>query len=92
MSFIKNLQKKPKKIRVLIMWTATICAMIIIVMIWLFSFSRSSSDKKIGEKIEQTKLPSLFESIGKDFSVFKQELQASFKNIKDLTNEGQQGQ
>lgn len=92
MSFIDNLQKKPKKVRILIVWTATICVMIIIVMIWLFSFSKNLGREKIGEEIKETKLPSLFESIGKDFSIFKQELEASFKSIKDLINEGQQGE
>lgn len=92
MNFIDDLQKKPKQTRILIMWAATICVMIIIVMIWLFSFSRDIGGKEIGTGIEETNLPSLFESIGKDFSIFKQELEASFKSIKDLINEGQQGE
>lgn len=92
MKFIENLQQKPKKTRILIMWTATICVMMIILIIWLFSFSWKSKNKEIESGIESTNLPSLFQSISKDFSIIKEKLQASFKSIKDLTNEGEQGQ
>jgi dolichyl-phosphate-mannose--protein O-mannosyl transferase len=89
MSFIDNLQKKPKKTRVLIVWIASICVMIIIIIIWLFSFSHNLTTNKNGQTIEDTEIPSLFESIGKDFSLIKEKLGASFKSIKDQINEGE---
>lgn len=92
MNFIDNLQKKPKKTRILIVWVASICVMIIIIIIWLFSFSRNLDAKKFEQGIGDAKIPSLFESIGKDFSLLKQKLEASFKSIKDQINEGETGQ
>jgi uncharacterized membrane protein YvbJ len=92
MSFIDNLQKKPKKTRVLIVWIASICIMIIIIIIWLFSFSRNLDAKKTGQNIEDMKIPSLFESIGKDFSLIKEKLETSFKSIKGQLNERETGQ
>lgn len=89
MSFIDNLQKKPKKTRVLIVLAESICVMIIIIIIWLFSFSRNLDTKKVEQGIGDTKIPSLFESIGKDFSLLKQKLEASFKSVKDQINEGE---
>jgi len=75
---IKKIQSKPKSTRILILWVATIVIMIIIVFFWLFSFSRS-----ISKNSEKTTLefPSLFESMKIDFSVIKQQLDASIKDI-----------
>ncbi len=87
MSLIDNLQKKPKNARVLILWVASISVMIVIVLIWLFNFSKNTNIKKSQEGLEGTKLPSLFESLGKDISNFKQGLDASVQEIKDQTNE-----
>jgi len=90
MNFIDKLQNKPRGFRVLIMWVATVVIMIIIVIIWLFSFSRNINNKN-NSGLEQTKLPSLFESLKQDFSTLKQGLNASLKDIKSTTqnNEGQ---
>lgn len=87
MSFIDNLQKKPRRVRVLILWITSISVMVIIVLVWFFNFSRNTNIEKTQEKLEGTKLPSLFESLGKDISNFKQGLDASVQEIKDQTNE-----
>lgn len=79
---IKKLQKKSRSTRLLFLWLATFLVMIIIIFIWLFSFSRNLSSQKIKEKDEVGNLPSLFESVEKDFSIFKQGLEA---NLKDIT-------
>lgn len=86
MGFIKKLQKKPRSTRLLILWLASFLVMVIIIAIWLFSFSRTSF-QKTEKEVGATNLPSLFESIGKDFSVFKQKLEASLKEINLEKNE-----
>ena len=86
MKFIEKLQNKSRATRVLILWIASISLMAIIVIIWLFSFS-----KNIGynaeKNTENTKLPSIFESLGKDFNIFKQGLEASLENIGSESSE-----
>jgi uncharacterized membrane protein YvbJ len=90
-NLIKKIQQKPRSTRTLILWLSTILVMIVIIAIWLFSFSRNLRSKKTGTEIETTNLPSLFESLKKDFSSFKQGLEASLKNINlEQDNEGQQ--
>ncbi|MBU2564523.1 hypothetical protein KKA23_03015 [Patescibacteria group bacterium] len=51
--------------------------MIIIIAIWLSSFSRNISLEK---EVEKTEIPSLFENIKKDFSALKENILASLKN------------
>jgi len=87
MSLIDNLQKKPRSVRVLILWIASISVMAIMILAWLFNFSKTTNIKKPQEGLEGTKLPSLFESLGKDVSNLKQGLDASVQEIKDQTNE-----
>jgi len=87
MSFVEKLQKKPKTMRVLILWLATGLVMIIIIIVWIFSFSQNSKSSEEKKNAEATELPSLFKSIGKDFSIFKQSLEASLKDIKSETND-----
>jgi len=87
MSFLEKLQAKPKRTRTLILWTASILFMAIIVVVWFFSFFRSLESEKINKETEDSGLPSLFESIKKDFSLFKQGLQASFKKIQESADE-----
>lgn len=86
MSFIENLQNKPKKTRVLILWTASISVVLVITIIWLAGFSRNAKPK---EELEQTQLPSLFESIKKDISTLKQGLNAGVKDITNQINENE---
>lgn len=81
MNFIEKIQKKSRSTRVLILWLASFLVMAIIVIIWLFSFSRNFASKEVEKEVETSQLPSLFESIEKDFSIFKQNLEASLKNI-----------
>ncbi len=86
MKIIEKLQNMSRATRILILWIASISAMAIIVIIWLFSFS-----KNIGynaeKNAENTKLPSIFESLGKDFNLFKQGLEASLENLGSENNE-----
>jgi hypothetical protein len=86
MSFIEKLQNKPKGTRILILWSASAFVMIIIVIIWLSSFSRNLNNQNAKNELEKTKLPSLFESIKSDFSAVKQNISASLREVKDQTN------
>lgn len=92
MSFIKQLQKKSRSTRILILWLATILVMFIIIIIWLFSFSSNFvSEEEIKKESETSDLPSLFKSIGRDFSIFKQGLEASLKSINlEINEQGEQ--
>lgn len=76
MRLIKKIQKKPRSTRVLIVWVSTFIVMIIVVLIWLFSFSKGFQSQSAEKEIEQSNLPSLFESIKKDFSTVKNNLKA----------------
>ncbi|MBU3922817.1 hypothetical protein KJ684_01090 [Patescibacteria group bacterium] len=77
MKLIQELQKKPQSTKNLIIWIASIFIMIIIIAIWLSSFSRNISLEK---EVEKTEIPSLFENIKKDFSALKENILASLKN------------
>jgi len=90
MNFIKKIQQKPRSTRVFVLWLSVVLVMIIIIAIWLFSFSHTIHSQKIEKGIEKTELPSLFESLKRDFSSLKQQLEASFKNINpENENKGQ---
>jgi hypothetical protein len=93
MSFIEKIQNQPRKKRLLILWASTAGAMIIVLLIWFFSFSRNLSKSRENSKdAEMGNLPSLFESIKRDLSAFKGIFNASVKEINDIqiqTNEGQ---
>lgn len=91
MNFIEKLQKKSRSSRILIMWLASFLIMAIVILIWLSSFSRSLNPKEIKKETEKTSLPSLFESLRKDFSIFKQNLKANIKDI-NLDLEKQNGE
>lgn len=81
MKFIKKLQKKSRSARLLILWLASFLIMIIVIIIWLFSFSRNLSLKETKRGMETEDFPSLLESLGKDFSIFKQGLEAELENV-----------
>ena len=82
MKFIRKIQKKPRSVRVLILWLISFFVMAAIIIIWLFSFSsKFLAKEQMEEKTEKDDLPSLFKSIEKDFSLFKQGLKASLENI-----------
>ena len=87
MKLIEKLQKKPRSTRLLILWLTTFLVMLIIIIIWLFGFSRDLAFKETEKENEAENLPSLFESIKKDFSIFKQGLEASLKSINLEINE-----
>ena len=81
MNFLKNLQQKPKKTKVLILWISSAIVMILIVFVWFFVFLRSTDKKDPVNDLEKTNLPSLFESFKQDFSALKQKFNASLKAI-----------
>lgn len=87
MKFIKKIQQKPRSFRILILWLVSFLVMIIVILIWLFSFSRNLGSKEVEKENELQELPSLFESIEKDFSIFKQGLEASLKSLNKEINE-----
>lgn len=66
--------------------------MLIILIIWISNFSKNISSKKIQDNLEETRLPSLFESMEKDISTLKQGLNASIQEIENQAseNEGQE--
>lgn len=78
--FINKIQNKPRSSRLLILWLATFLIMIIVIAIWLFTFSKNFKPVEPTEE-SLNEFPSLFESIGKDFSVFKQGLKANIQGI-----------
>lgn len=84
MKFIEKLHKKSRSTRILILWLASFLVMFIIIIVWLFSFSKNFNPEDIEEKTKTTGLPSLFESIKKDFSTLKQGIGASIKKINKL--------
>lgn len=86
MEILKKLQEKPRSTRLLILWLASFLVMAVIIVIWLFSFSRNIQFQEPEEEIEASNLPSLFKSIEKDFSALKQKLEGS---IKDIQYEGE---
>lgn len=84
MKFIEKLHKKSRSTRILILWLTSFLVMFIIIIVWLFSFSRNFNPEDIEEKTKTTGFPSLFESIKKDFSTLKQGIGASIKKINKL--------
>jgi len=95
-NFIKKIQRKPKSARILILWISTLVAMIIIVAIWFFSFSRGLGEKSEKENLE---IPSLFESIKTDFSTFKEQFNEEIEgeeinqqDLKELLKANEEGE
>jgi hypothetical protein len=93
MSLIEKIQNQSKRKRLIILWVSTAAIMMIILVIWFFSFSHNLGKSKENKKNTETGgFPSLFESIKRDFSAFKGIFNASVKEIKDIEvqiNEGQ---
>ncbi len=81
MKFIKKLQQKPRSTRLLILWLASFSIMVVVIIIWLFSFSRNLGIKETRRETGVGDFPSLLESLGKDFSIFKQGLEAELENV-----------
>lgn len=81
MNFIKQIQKKSRSTRLLILWLATFLVMVIVIIIWFLSFSQKLGFKEEIKESKTDELPSLFKSIGEDFSLFKQGLEASLQKI-----------
>ncbi len=71
--FIEKLQKKPRYVRVQIMWVAVAVCMFFIFALWLWSLgnlntsmTKSTDEEKISGTIEQLKkdVPTLWQSLG----------------------------
>jgi len=61
--------------------------MVIIVVVWLFSFSHNLKEQKASKNSENSGIPSLFQTLKKDFSSFKESMEAAVKNINSTENE-----
>ncbi len=81
MNFLKKLQQKPKKTKVLILWISSAIVMMLIISVWLFIFPRNTDKKDFSNDLEKTNLPSLFESFKQDFSALKQKFNADLKEV-----------
>jgi flagellar basal body-associated protein FliL len=87
MSLIEKIQKQPRRKRAIILWVSTAVIMLIIVFVWMYSFSRSlekfNQPKATAKsnQTEQNSMPSLFESLKRDFSAFKDIFKASVKEL-----------
>ncbi len=88
--FINNLQNQPKNKKLLILWVSTATVMILIIVIWLFFFSKNTEKEFRNSKTED--FPSLFESIKKDFSVFKEVIGASIQQRINSETEAQENE
>lgn len=87
MSFIENLQNKPRHIRIKILWASVIFVMVIVFFVWLFVL-QSSLDLSFDSETEQAQLveqeqniPSIFRILKEDFSMLKSNLKATVKKI-----------
>lgn len=96
MNIINKLQQKSKATRIFVLWASCGFFMIIVIAIWISSFSRNTNNENVNDNLKKTKLPSLFESIKQDFSIFKQKFNAGIEEIKteveetEQNNEGQE--
>ena len=95
MNFVEKLQQKPKKTRVTIMWLASVCVTLIIIVIWLIFSQTNTNNEDAKNSLNKSGLPSLFESFKKDFSDLKNTFSSGIKSLKDQEakleelNEGQ---
>lgn len=83
-NFVKKIQEKPRTTRIMILWFSTIIVMLVIIIIWFFSFSKINN--KVKDETSQTEFLSLFKSIGKDFNILKQGLEANINDLKNISN------
>jgi len=95
MSFIEKIQNQPRRKRLIILWVSTSAVMLIIAAIWLFSFSRTLEKINVpkeatnSEKNQESNLPSLFESLKRDFSDLKDMFRAGVKDIDTKVQDAQ---
>ena len=98
MSFIEKIQNQPRRKKMVILWFSTGAVMVIIIAIWLFSFSRSlSKTKQFGSYNEQeanaeSSLPSLFESLKRDFSALKNIFNSGVRDINTKVQDAENAQ
>ena len=81
-SFIEKLQKKPRHIRIQIMWTGVILSSFIIVAFWLWSLTISLAESSKSPVVSDENLQKLNE-IKKDVPSLWQSLGAGVGNIID---------
>lgn len=75
--FIEKLQRKPRHIRVQILWLAVFISMIIIGSLWLISFKYS---------LEKTQSPALSEEVSGSLEGFKGQIPHVKENLGTLKN------
>ena len=87
MSFIKQLQNKPRRIKIKILWASVVIIMALVIFVWLiflqYSLKTSIINKAIIQKApKEQSLPSLFGSLGNDISILKSSLFDAVRNLK----------
>lgn len=87
MNFIENLQNKPRYIRVQIFWISVVLIMSIIIFFWLVSLNYSLGGSKSEQEAGKESIPSLFNTLKEDFSLFKKSLQAGIKGVIEIGKE-----
>jgi len=85
--FLEKLQKKPRYVKIQIMWVGVIVCMVLIFAFWIWSLnvlvSQSKKEKSNDEKITQS-----LEQIRKDVPTLWQSLGAGISNVFDSVKEG----
>ncbi len=87
MFLIKNIQKKPKHVRITILWILVIICAVLIFVLWLIYLNSYLRDlnvvqkEKQVEEVKESSLPSLFSILKGDLFLFKNKLQAGLKQM-----------
>ncbi len=76
MKLIKNLQQKPRYIRIQILWISVILTMIIIFSFWMIHLKSGLNSSRGETESEKESVPSLFSSLKNDFLFLKNKLKA----------------
>ena len=81
--FIKKLQKKPRRVRVRILWISVILVMAFIFFFWLNYLKSSLNFLSIEQGISESKqsIPSIFGVLKEDFSILKKSLGAGLEGL-----------
>jgi len=87
MFLIKNIQKKPKHVRITILWISVIICAVLILVLWLIYLNSYLRDlnvvqkEKQVEEVKESSSPSLFSILKGDLFLFKSKLQAGLKQM-----------
>lgn len=80
-SFIKNLQNKPRYFRIQILWFSVFLSMIIIVSLWFFSLKYSIRNFSNQETDEFEELSETIKQVNQEMPSLKQALKASIGSL-----------